>query len=273
MSWQPDSESDSCTLCGDLFTFFNRKHHCRKCGKLVCGACSGQFLTYPSHALVLHGDRQPTKPSLLGQYRTCEPCALEIERAQEAGDPEGALDAVAPKSMAVPAANQTSKNPRVSPEVAEEVGEEDLCPVCGTNLLQQFKLQDDCIDLDQFKEGHVSECITSFDFSSQHLRLSSPVGTLTSRNRMLVYNIPPIPKPSYEAIPNSKGEYGLVTSVATMTSEKEPSDNECVICLDDLKPGDKVGRLECLCVFHYICIKDWFNKKSFAECPIHFLHR
>lgn len=53
----------------------------------------------------------------------------------------------------------------------------------------------------------------------------------------------------------------------------DDDENECVICLESLKPGDKVGRLECLCVFHYKCIKDWFNKKGYGECPVHFLHK
>ncbi|GEQ69626.1 hypothetical protein JCM33374_g3299 [Metschnikowia sp. JCM 33374] len=66
---------------------------------------------------------------------------------------------------------------------------------------------------------------------------------------------------------------GSAPSNATLLGgEKNSLDAECVICLEDLCPGDKVGRLECLCVFHYKCIKDWFNKKSYAECPVHFLH-
>jgi len=130
---------------------------------------------------------------------------------------------------------------------------------------------------------------------------------------MLVYNMPPIPRPKYETIPNAEGNsyetlrlhlnsiqspidsqiedennfqaqnpndiVGSVTSNLTIQpgSEKqlpyELVDNECVICLEELKPGDKVGRLECLCVFHYKCIKDWFNKKGYGECPVHFLHQ
>ncbi|GMF05485.1 unnamed protein product [Ambrosiozyma monospora] len=49
-------------------------------------------------------------------------------------------------------------------------------------------------------------------------------------------------------------------------------DNECVICFEEFKPGDKVGRLECLCCFHYKCIKAWFMKKGDNECPVHTIH-
>lgn len=34
--WVPDSESAGCTVCQKGFTFWNRRHHCRKCGSLVC---------------------------------------------------------------------------------------------------------------------------------------------------------------------------------------------------------------------------------------------
>jgi len=38
--WVPDSASDHCQVCKTLFTAKNRRHHCRHCGRLVCGKCS-----------------------------------------------------------------------------------------------------------------------------------------------------------------------------------------------------------------------------------------
>jgi len=38
--WDPDASSDKCSKCNAQFTMFNRRHHCRHCGKIVCGDCS-----------------------------------------------------------------------------------------------------------------------------------------------------------------------------------------------------------------------------------------
>ena len=38
--WEADSASQSCRVCDKRFGLICRKHHCRKCGKLVCDACS-----------------------------------------------------------------------------------------------------------------------------------------------------------------------------------------------------------------------------------------
>lgn len=165
-----------------------------------------------------------------------------------------------------------------------------LCPVCAVDLLQLFvnngpggETSSLLSQVEAFKEAHIKDCLVSFDFANDNMRLQSPPSSSHARNRMLVYNIPPIPKPAFESvgeIPGSvdtiiqnKESCGLFVSNHTLEREKDLLDDECVICLEDLKPGDKVGRLECLCVFHYKCIKDWFNKKTYGECPVHFLHK
>lgn len=42
---------------------------------------------------------------------------------------------------------------------------------------------------------------------------------------------------------------------------------ECSICLEDLKQGDVIARLPCLCVYHKSCIDSWFQVKR--SCPEH----
>ncbi|OAQ99191.1 hypothetical protein LLEC1_06526 [Akanthomyces lecanii] len=44
--WKPDTESSLCDdpLCKRSFTYFNRRHHCRKCGNIFCDSHSSSVL-------------------------------------------------------------------------------------------------------------------------------------------------------------------------------------------------------------------------------------
>ncbi|KAI1937718.1 hypothetical protein LOZ66_003999 [Ophidiomyces ophidiicola] len=50
--WQPDSEVSNCPICGAAFSFWYRKHHCRKCGRVVCASCSPHRITIPRQFIV-----------------------------------------------------------------------------------------------------------------------------------------------------------------------------------------------------------------------------
>ncbi|OBA24051.1 FYVE-domain-containing protein [Metschnikowia bicuspidata var. bicuspidata NRRL YB-4993] len=322
--WKADATASKCYLCKARFTLFNRRHHCRKCGQLVCATCSSKQVRYFANSYVLNSQNTPEKARSHVYYRTCDVCVDEIHMMRSALSPVPATEtasvlqghrdeppaAVGPSADVhmIPGATSAANPLKTAPNRAQHASSDppeftgsnephdadsdaDLCPVCGVDLGKQFLEESlggplaSSAAYETYKEAHVSRCLVTYDFASNHLRLSSPPDGLHARNRMLVYNMPPIPEPSYETIsdgsPNAgavaaktDGEIpGLVRSTATFSgTEKDDMDAECVICLEDLCPGDKVGRLECLCVFHYKCIKDWFNKKSYAECPVHYLH-
>ncbi|KAI1439657.1 FYVE-domain-containing protein [Annulohypoxylon stygium] len=88
--WQPDSEVTYCPICRTQFSFFVRKHHCRKCGRVVCNSCSPHKITIPHQYIVRPpGERSLHRYSFLGdeggiadfstlgggeQVRLCNPC-------------------------------------------------------------------------------------------------------------------------------------------------------------------------------------------------------
>ena len=39
-AWQNDEDRNSCSICDSKFGWSKRKHHCRRCGRIVCSDCS-----------------------------------------------------------------------------------------------------------------------------------------------------------------------------------------------------------------------------------------
>jgi len=67
--WVPDSEAPVCMHCKkSQFNVLNRRHHCRKCGLVVCGPCSNKKFMLP---------HQSTKP-----LRVCLTCYDLLSRAR-----------------------------------------------------------------------------------------------------------------------------------------------------------------------------------------------
>lgn len=62
-NWQPDTEVSKCPICGTQFTFWYRKHHCRKCGRVVCASCSPHRITIPRQFIVHPPDSNKPSPN------------------------------------------------------------------------------------------------------------------------------------------------------------------------------------------------------------------
>ncbi|KAI0163545.1 putative A kinase anchor protein [Pestalotiopsis sp. NC0098] len=77
-TWQPDSEVTSCTICHSEFGLINRKHHCRKCGRVVCNSCSPHRITIPNQYIVRPPWDMRSIPPYVGyggeRVRLCNPC-------------------------------------------------------------------------------------------------------------------------------------------------------------------------------------------------------
>ncbi len=141
------------------------------------------------------------------------------------------------------------------------IDEESLCPVCG-KVLYHLSVTD--------KESHIDKCLTKLN--NDQPTQSPP----WMRNRMVTYTLDgPLKVKRSHNHSNSLTEKSQgaesIYSVET-TSSRSTTSNECVICFEEFEKGDKVARLECLCVYHHDCIKTWFSRKGEGNCPVHAPH-
>ncbi|ODV91258.1 hypothetical protein CANCADRAFT_57554 [Tortispora caseinolytica NRRL Y-17796] len=212
-TWQADSDANQCPLCKAPFSFFNRRHHCRHCGRVVCNSCSTSRLVYPT-VIAPPNDQNSENPQgtvtsnrYLMPLRTCDQCSASLLLSRSCDDPPKPQGG----ARAIPAA---------------VVDDRDQCPICGKRL--------DLMRSEDARIKHVSDCLTAAEFSG------SPDRHRRYHNRMVSY-------------PVTANEIG----------------KECIICFEEFKENDVIGRLECLCFFHKQCIKDWFDRKGPGNCPVH----
>lgn len=141
------------------------------------------------------------------------------------------------QNMAI--AESSSSRRRPLPR-APQIAEEDECPICHRELPSRS-----LPDFERLRETHITECI------QEHSRYGSP------------RNVNPEAAPVPAVAPRRSGMY---TYKAT---EKDCVDDaECTICLEEFEVGIAMGRLECLCRFHYKCISAWFVNHP-GRCPVH----
>ncbi|XP_076857011.1 pleckstrin homology domain-containing family F member 1 [Brachyhypopomus gauderio] len=68
-TWIPDRASAICMRCSDRFHVAHRRHHCRRCGYVVCGSCS------KTRAVLRHISAKPV--------RVCWVCKISMQEQGE----------------------------------------------------------------------------------------------------------------------------------------------------------------------------------------------
>ena len=85
--WQPDNEVSECPICRRQFSFLFRRHHCRKCGRVVCNECSPHRITIPRQFIVQPPGLAPSRP--VSQVQPSETVDLTGDDDEEHGGVTG----------------------------------------------------------------------------------------------------------------------------------------------------------------------------------------
>ncbi|SAM02239.1 hypothetical protein [Absidia glauca] len=161
--WESDRQASECRRCNRRFSFLVRRHHCRRCGQIVCDRCSSHRVRLPVDELVedplISTSHYPI--IALTPQRVCESCVRIPIKATDstsgatssryasqlnhynnsnnsmAEDSAGAGHRIHPMNM-----QRTDSQQSLMTE----------CPVCGAGLLGMRKGQ---------QETHLNQCLNT----------------------------------------------------------------------------------------------------------------
>ncbi|KAF3907682.1 hypothetical protein AA313_de0207158 [Arthrobotrys entomopaga] len=173
--WQPDSEVTHCPICSTSFSFFYRKHHCRKCGRVVCAPCSPHRIVIPKSYVVYPPNAMDTDLSSesyvdaagnrRGSYvgdTGVEPISGLLDTSQR---PVPAFSMPDTSRPSLPIASQfmqgNSSGSRelqthsAPPPSFPRLKETDYCPICQTVLPPPDPVTKD----ETAREAHIQSCI------------------------------------------------------------------------------------------------------------------
>ncbi|GAA6036876.1 hypothetical protein JCM8097_006327 [Rhodosporidiobolus ruineniae] len=175
--WEPDEATNECRRCSKRFSLFNRKHHCRRCGLVVCAACSPHSDQLDPYTVALEpgtwAEEEQLQPWLTGLapvYRTCTDCHAAVSLPTSLGGGVHPASLLSPQAFFPASPSLGSVTP--SEAAASDASELAECPVCGTTLATLgSKAQ---------QEDHVRDC------------LERGGGSISS-GRYLVFTLPPGP--------------------------------------------------------------------------------
>ncbi|ANB15823.1 Pib2p [Sugiyamaella lignohabitans] len=91
--WKPDYERDNCKDCTTKFTFFDRRHHCRRCGDIFCG----QHIKY---TIIL--DQNLNFATTGYPCKSCWSCANDYEEFKRSYSNKTAISQVSMKTPPAP---------------------------------------------------------------------------------------------------------------------------------------------------------------------------
>eukprot|EP01006_Ploeotia_vitrea_P061024 TRINITY_DN77079_c0_g1_i1.p1 TRINITY_DN77079_c0_g1~~TRINITY_DN77079_c0_g1_i1.p1 ORF type:complete len:316 (-),score=111.87 TRINITY_DN77079_c0_g1_i1:438-1319(-) len=165
--WKADDSADRCNLCIQPFGVFNRRHHCRRCGELVCNSCSGgkaasRFIDGKPESMV--------KKELKGMHRCCDLC---LRLAQASGE-----DVVMPRN------EEDGEDGQVAKPVRQQ-------PAAQSNPPQKTNASTNTIDFSQYERlqawpltHEVTVRWVRFDESTQQYSRAETVINFSSSKRL-----------------------------------------------------------------------------------------
>ncbi|KAK4510531.1 kinase-regulated stress-responsive transcription factor skn7 [Mucor velutinosus] len=141
--WEMDRQAPECRRCHRRFNFLVRRHHCRRCGQIVCDKCSSNRIRLPVEELIEDPMVSPSQYPLLASQsqRVCDTCYREpIRRSSESHQRRGHRSS---NSRPMAFGSQMRRTDSSQSLMID-------CPVCGSTFLGMQKGE---------QEEHLQRCL------------------------------------------------------------------------------------------------------------------
>ena len=169
-SWEKDTNVQTCRRCMRRFTLFLRKHHCRRCGRIFCDACTSHRAYIPENVHIT----DPALPEMFDSesrsaVRICDWCMNEYHI--EPVPPRGrttATDDTSTWSHLLWRISSPWSGEAPSPIDPDALNE---CPVCDLHLHTLASTQE--------REQHVATCLEDGVLPSRAHRMHFLASSLT----------------------------------------------------------------------------------------------
>lgn len=279
-SWQPDDTVSECPLCTKAFGWWTRRHHCRKCGRVVCSSCASNFYAIPStqivrtphdsmRAFAIGLDSNSNSEAQTEEVRTCDGCFSRLEQDRcrrmlgldiSSLDPRVAAQiiresVISPAVLGSPPPSYSRLSILNNQRAAENI------PGQGLDGSRQGRIRASSSLLGAGMHGRGRRRRSHADEDGTG---SSSVPHRASHLHGHGQDSLPLSRPVPDAVP-------LRYVAFELTDSDKMVGDECPICFEEYQTGQVIARLECWCVFHVHCIKAWKNQRAgTGGCPLHF---
>ncbi|KAG0088475.1 hypothetical protein BGZ92_006124 [Podila epicladia] len=286
--WESDYKATECRECHRKFSLWLRRHHCRRCGHVVCDRCSSHRATlHPSmvvydpsssEAFITH--QTMSRRGTLQSYRVCDSCysALGPVRSQSMGSGSGSASS---------SAAQTGSHLHRSYQGTRTRHNDHHQSNNGDNTLSTSPFDNGGVYLSNHGySGDYGAYSSSRSSSSSNIHQPTPM-VRNASSSSLMSECPVCGailagleggKAAQEAhvqdcLEGKPGQgSGPINNVRyivyKLPADSPLIDQECAICFEEFVAGRTVARLNCLCTYHRHCIHSWLQHGK--ACPVHY---
>ncbi|KAG0296792.1 hypothetical protein BGZ96_008520 [Linnemannia gamsii] len=296
--WESDHKAIDCKECHRKFSLWLRRHHCRRCGHVVCDRCSSHRATLhpsmvvydPSSSEAYINHQALSRRGTLQSYRVCDSCYTTLGSGRSPSMNNGSGSG----SMQSSSASQTRQQHYPQQQQQQHFHHHQqhhtrsLHGHPGAPLSSSPSQMEGSMGVYMHNPAYGQDMMShssSRSSSSSNLHPTPMVRNASSSSLMSECPVCGAilagmeggkaaqeahvqecleGKPGQGREPINNVRY----IVYKLPADSPLVDQECAICFDEFVAGRTVARLNCLCTYHRHCIHSWLQHGK--ACPVHY---